>query len=94
MEKTVVKSGQTSVTHEEGAGRPSTTTNEKIQQTREMVLANRRVTIDEVACSLQISHGSAYQIIHNELGFHKVCARWVPRELTAEHRRKRVLRLE
>jgi len=79
------------VTHEEGAGRPSTsTTDEKIQQAREMVLANRRVAIDEVACSLQISHGSAYQIIHDELGFHKLYARWVPRELTAEHKCKRV----
>ena len=53
-----------------------------------MVLANRRVAIDEVACSLQISHGSAYQIIH-EIRFHKIRARWVPRELTAEHKRKR-----
>jgi len=85
------KSGRTSVTHKEGAGCPSTSTNdEMIQQAREMVLANRRVAIDEVACSLQISHGSAYQIIHDELGFHKVCARWLPRELTAEHKRQRV----
>ena len=73
------KRGRTSVTHKEGAGRPSTsTTDEMIQQAREMVLANQRVAIDELACSLQISHGSAYQIIHDELGFHKVCARWVP----------------
>ncbi|PNF32930.1 hypothetical protein B7P43_G01869 [Cryptotermes secundus] len=41
------------------AGRPSITTDEKIQQAREMVLANRRVAIDEVACSLQIIHDSA-----------------------------------
>jgi hypothetical protein len=55
-----------------------------------MVLAIRQVAIDEVACSVQISHGSAYQIINDELGFHKICARWMPRELTAEHKRKRV----
>ena len=55
-----------------------------------MVWANRLVAIDEVACSLQISHGSTYQIIYDGLGFHKVCARWVPRELTAQHKRKRV----
>jgi len=64
------------MTHEEGAGRLSTsTTDEKIQQAQEMVLANRRVAINEVACSLQISHGSSYQIIHDELDFHKICAR-------------------
>ena len=85
------KSGRTNVTHEEQAGRPSTSTaDEKIQQAREMVLANRRVAIDEIACSVQISYGSAYQIIHDELRFHKLCARWVPKQLTAEHKRKRV----
>ena len=59
-------SGRTNMTHEEGAGGPSiSTTDEKIQQAREMALANRRVAINTVACSLQISHGSAYQIIHD-----------------------------
>ncbi|XP_052822777.1 uncharacterized protein LOC128247386 [Octopus bimaculoides] len=85
------KSGWTSMMHEEGAGHPSTsTTDEKIQQARETIMVNRRIIIDEVARSLQIRHGSAYQIIHDELGFHKVCARWVPRELTVEHKRKRL----
>ena len=31
-----------------------------------------------------MSHGSAYDIIHNELSYQKVCARWVPRFLTPE----------
>jgi hypothetical protein len=61
---------------EEGAGgQSSSTTDEKIQQAQEVVLADWRVTVDEVACSSKISHGSAYQIIHYEFGFHKVCAR-------------------
>jgi hypothetical protein len=51
-----------------------------------MVLANWRVTIDEVACSLQISHGSAYQIIHDKLSFHY--AKCVLRKFTAEHKHK------
>ncbi|XP_029640514.2 uncharacterized protein LOC115215491 [Octopus sinensis] len=55
-----------------------------------MVMVKRRHIIDEVARSLQISHGSANQIIHDELGFHKVCARWVPRELSEEYKRKRL----
>jgi hypothetical protein len=72
---------------QEGVGRPSTsTTVKKIQQAREMLLEDRRVAIGEVACSLKISHGSAYQIIHDEFDFHKVCRRWVPMELTAEHK--------
>ena len=39
---------------------------------------------------LKISHGSAYDIIHNRLGFRKVCARCVPKQLTEEHRKNRV----
>jgi hypothetical protein len=30
--------------------------------------------------------GSAYDTIHNRLGFRKVCARWVPKELTEEQK--------
>jgi hypothetical protein len=44
-----------------------------------------------VAKHLQISHGSAHDIIHNRLGFHKVCARWVPKQLTEEHKNNRVV---
>ena len=51
-----------------------------------MVLLHRRVTADEVAHVLQISHGSAYELMHNKLGFHKVFARWVPKELTEVHK--------
>jgi hypothetical protein len=39
-----------------------------------MILQNRQVTDDEVAHQLQIIHGSPYEIIHNRLAFHKVCA--------------------
>lgn len=38
-----------------------------------MIMADRRVTIDEVASSLNISHGSAHQIFHYDLWFHEVC---------------------
>ena len=71
----------------EGAGRSSTaTTDDSIERVGDMVLLDRWLTIDEVANRLQISHGSAYEIIHNRLGFHKVCARWVPKQLTMLHK--------
>jgi transposase len=65
-----LKNGRTSVTHEEGDGRPSTTTDDNIERVRDMVPLDRRLAIDEVANYLQISHGTAYDIIHNRLGFH------------------------
>ena len=47
-------------------------------------------TSDELVQSLQISHGFAQKTIHEILGYRKVSARWVPRELTEEHKRRRV----
>ena len=81
------KNGRTSVTNEEGAGRLSTsTTDDNIERVRDVVLLDTRLTIEEVANRLQISHGSAYETIHNRLGFHRVCARWFPKQLTMLHK--------
>ena len=46
--------------------------------------------LDEMVSELEISHGSAHHIIHNVLGFRKVSARWVPRQLTPELKEWRV----
>ena len=51
---------------------------------------NRRVTVHEIAARLDMSHGSAHHIVHDVLQFHKVSARWVPRQLTAELKERRV----
>ena len=37
--------------------------------------------VSEVAAHLDIGCGSAYAILHDDLGYGKVCARWVPKEL-------------
>jgi len=79
------------VKDEERAGRPSTSiTDSNVEDSRATILENRRVTIDEVANHFEISHCSAYDIIHNRLGFRKVCARWVPKEFTEEQKNNRV----
>jgi len=70
------KNVRTSVTHEDGARRPSTsTTDDNIERVGNMVLLDTRLIIDEVVNRLQVSHGSAYEIINNILAFSKVCAR-------------------
>jgi hypothetical protein len=35
---------------------------------------------------LDISYGSGYSIIHKAHGYHKICARWVPKQLTDDHK--------
>jgi len=55
-----------------------------------MVREDRQITVSEMAAHLDISYGSAYAILHDDLGYRKVCARWVPKELTIVHKRQRV----
>ena len=65
-------------------------TDSNVEDARAMILENRRVTIDEWSNHFEISHGSAYDIIHNRLGFRKVCAGWVPKQLTEEQKNNHV----
>ncbi|KAJ4426951.1 hypothetical protein ANN_26750 [Periplaneta americana] len=51
-----------------------------------LIWTDRRCTMDEVAQNLNISHGSVYSIIHDQLKYRKVCAKWVPKCLTAVHK--------
>ena len=65
-------------------------TEDNFKRPCDMDLLDRRVTIDEVAHVLQISHGSAYEMMHNKIGFHKVCARCVPKQLKEMHKQTHV----
>jgi len=38
------------------------------------------LTIDETAVELNMSHGSAYCIVHYDLGYSKMCSKSVPRQ--------------
>ncbi|UYV72184.1 hypothetical protein LAZ67_9002121 [Cordylochernes scorpioides] len=59
--------GREDVNDEERAGRPSTsTTDEKINEVEKMILANRRITVREVAEDLNISIGSCHSIFIND----------------------------
>jgi histone-lysine N-methyltransferase SETMAR len=46
--------------------------------------------VDDIATHLDISHGSAHHIISDVLQYHKVSARWVPRQLTPELKQRRI----
>ncbi|KAG5341761.1 SETMR methyltransferase, partial [Acromyrmex charruanus] len=60
--------GREDVNDEERAGRLSTsTTDENIDEVKKIVLANRRITVREVAEDLNISIGSCHSIFTNDL---------------------------
>jgi hypothetical protein len=70
-----LKNIYTSVKHEEEAGCLSTSiADENDERVCDMILQNRCLTVDEVADQLEISHGSADNIIHKRLVFHEACA--------------------
>jgi len=63
---------------------------EVIAAVEAIVKENLHVTVNEIAGYLDMSHGSAHYIVHDVLQFHKVSARWVPCQLTAELKERRV----
>lgn len=86
------ENGRTNMEDDYRQGRPSTSvTDDNVERVHQLVLANRRITVDEIVAELRISHGSVHYIISEKLQCRKICARWVPRLLTEEHKGKRFL---
>lgn len=81
--------GQSSMADAKRTGRPSTAvTPHNIHRVDDIIRGDRRVTLDELYSMLSISKGSVQTII-KDLGYSKVCARWVPRILTDRHKETR-----
>jgi len=79
------------VTDAERSGHPAmATTTRNEERTLELIRENKRMTVEDVARTLNVSIDSAYSLIHDTLNFSKVCARWVPNELTEERKRERL----
>ncbi|UYV70649.1 hypothetical protein LAZ67_8000164 [Cordylochernes scorpioides] len=83
--------GRENVNDEGRAGRPSTsTTDEKINEVEKMILANRRITVREVAEDLNISIGSCHSIFINDLGMRRVAAKFKPKLLNCDQKQHRM----
>jgi len=81
------KRGRTSLEDDPREGRPkSATTPEIIEQVHDMVLDDRRMKVREIAETIGISKERVGYILHEELDMKKLCARWVPRLLTADQK--------
>ena len=85
------KEGRTSIKDEPRQGRPSeVNTPEKQQAVNDLVLAERRLTVEEIAQQLDISTRTAHHIILEVLKFSNVSCCWVPKMLTPEYKQNRL----
>ncbi|PNF33163.1 hypothetical protein B7P43_G13585 [Cryptotermes secundus] len=83
--------GRQSVHDEKHSGQPSIITDDLVELVRECIMENHRVTTAELSSHvLQISRSLLHEIVTEHLLLRKLCARWVPKQLTPEHKTKRM----
>jgi hypothetical protein len=51
------------------------------------VQADRRVSFTQLDIRFNLSRSTIWDIVQERLGYRKVCSRWVPRQLTDEHKK-------
>ncbi|XP_023720754.1 uncharacterized protein LOC111871710 [Cryptotermes secundus] len=83
--------GRQIVHDEKCSGWPSIITDNLVELVWERIMENRRVTIAELSSHVpQISCSLLHEIVTEHLLFRILCARWVLKQLTPEHKRKRM----
>jgi len=86
------KDGCKSVSDDPGRGgsQPTAVNPVNIQRVERLIMDNRRISCLEIAQETNFSLGTVNTIIHEHMHFRKVSARWVPRQLSAFDRHRRV----
>ena len=82
--------GRTDVHNEQRSGRPSVS-HEVVAKIECILLVDQRVTLRELADQVpEVCEKTIVNILTGKLGYHKVCARWVPHMLSETHKDNRV----
>jgi len=85
------KEGREYVGDDPKSGRPSTAkTQENVEKVARIVRGDRRLSIRAISELTNINKESVRQILHDDLGMKKVCAKVVPKILTPEQKEHRV----
>ena len=79
------KEGRNSVDDDPRSGRPSTSkTDYNVAKVREVIRSNCRLTVREVAEEVSIT--VCHEILTENLGMHRIAAKFVPRLLTEDQK--------
>ena len=82
-----LKEGWEEVEDDPRSGRTSTSrTTDNIERVKQMVRADRRLTVRMIAEELSINKDTVWRIIHENLKMCKVCAKMVPKLLSEEQK--------
>ncbi|GFX06281.1 histone-lysine N-methyltransferase SETMAR [Trichonephila clavipes] len=85
------KDGRENVHDEPRSGRPSAITDDLVNAVDEKIREDRRLTISTLALEFpNVGRTTLHKVVSEKLKFRKLCARWVPRLLTEEHKLKRM----
>ncbi|KAG5325839.1 SETMR methyltransferase, partial [Pseudoatta argentina] len=85
------KNGRTSVHDDQRSGRPSILTDDIVKKIENALRDDRRLTVDELSAMFpQISRSLLHETITETLGYRKLSARWVPKQLTDQHKLNQV----
>ena len=80
--------GRENVHDEARSGRPSLVNDNLVRKVNERVRDDRRFTISDLSLHFPLISGTLlYDTVSSHLGYRKVCARWVPKMLTEEHKK-------
>lgn len=83
--------GRSSLQDEFRGGRPATAvTEETIAAVRKLIEEDNRVTVRFIRASLGIGISQIQKILHSHLHVKKICARWIPHNLTPAEKEQRV----
>ena len=83
--------GRTDVHEEQRRGRRSLISDDLVHEFEGEIRANRRVTIRELHHIItEVSKTTTHKVVTEKLGYRKLCAHWVPKILTDDHKTKRM----
>jgi hypothetical protein len=85
------RGGRTSIQDNPRPGQAHTViTDESVAAVNEIITKDRRVTTRAIVEATNLSKGSVQTIVHKHLNFRKVCAHWVPKHLSDDHKLSRM----
>ena len=85
------REGRESIEDKPRAGRPISGVSDKcVLEVSALLEEDIHISLMEIANAVGVSTGTAHTIVHDNLQFRKICARWVPHALTQAEKTKRV----